>query len=843
MTIPQDDLENNSPVASSDVGSMPDSEHDVLALRSMLSLYHEIAKGTDGLMVLSARKPSQQKLKSHHFEVGDIDGMMSNALRLSQAGHNVWMPLVVYRRNLKAGSRGQTTDIIAVLGFVGDSDADTGNVVADSAVVPTLSVITSRTNVGINYHRHFALTKPISVAQAEPVAAGLKVAFGGDNDSWVINQLYALPCTLNWPTSNKIERGRSPEPQMRTLDGEIGKMWDVDELFAALPECEVGVETNVIEQEIAADGDAQTDPVPQGEIDAAEIKPASKRKSKKKVPADASPKPQLVNIYYWSSTVPFGTMYLPEKVEAIVVRGDTSRFKSRSEALWFAICKLLEQGVEPKDIKSVLLDPKNEISSYVREKGERDKAGKWLDAQIAKALAGGKPIPREFECDMPTHKFMHTPTMRPWPAKSVDRRLRAIEVDREVYEFSDRTTELRPIRESASEWLAKRRPVETLCWAPGESMMINGRFLDGGGWRRKNGVRTLNTYRPPTIKLGDANQAGPWVELVQKMYPEEAEHLLNYFAHTLQRPHEKINHAPVLGGKQGIGKDTWLQGVVMAIGPWNAQEVSPQDVNGDFKPWMQAVMLRVSETRDQGEGKRLDKFAFYNTMKTYEATPPDALLCNTKYTPQVYVQNIMRVVYTTNHKADGMYFPADDRRHFVAWSNLSKDDFDKDYFIEFWKWYEAGGYGHVAAYLRQRDISKFDPKAAPPKTAAFQLMVHANRAPESNEMATVLEELGNPDAVTIELLAYQAFMLRMSDFKTWLEDRSKRKLIAFRLEEAGYTFVANPSNAEGRWKVKGKNTTIYAKADLPEGKRQEAAAKGPVPPPLPWILPLKDSST
>jgi len=33
------------------------------------------------------------------------------------------------------------------------------------------------------------------------------------------------------------------------------------------------------------------------------------------------------------------------------------------------------------------------------------------------------------------------------------------------------------------------------------------------------------------------------------------------------------------------------------------------------------------------------------------------------------------VIITTNHKTDGIYLPADDRRHMVAWSNLTKDDF------------------------------------------------------------------------------------------------------------------------------------------------------------------------
>jgi hypothetical protein len=63
--------------------------------------------------------------------------------------------------------------------------------------------------------------------------------------------------------------------------------------------------------------------------------------------------------------------------------------------------------------------------------------------------------------------------------------------------------------------------------------------------------------------------------------------------------------------------------------------------------------------------------------------------------------------------------PADDRRHYVAWSSLSSESFGEDYWLRLWNWYEKeSGYRHVAALLAAFDLSKFDPKAPPPKTAA-----------------------------------------------------------------------------------------------------------------------------
>jgi hypothetical protein len=45
-----------------------------------------------------------------------------------------------------------------------------------------------------------------------------------------------------------------------------------------------------------------------------------------------------------------------------------------------------------------------------------------------------------------------------------------------------------------------------------------------------------------------------------------------------------------------------------------------------------------------------------------------------------------------------------------------------------WGWYDAGGDRHVAAYLAKLDLSTFDPKAPPPKTAAFWAIVEDRSA-------------------------------------------------------------------------------------------------------------------
>jgi hypothetical protein len=60
----------------------------------------------------------------------------------------------------------------------------------------------------------------------------------------------------------------------------------------------------------------------------------------------------------------------------------------------------------------------------------------------------------------------------------------------------------------------------------------------------------------------------------------------------VQHPGEKINHALVLGGDQGIGKDSMLEPVKRAVGPWNFHEVSPTHLLGRFNNFVKSVILR-----------------------------------------------------------------------------------------------------------------------------------------------------------------------------------------------------------------------------------------------------------
>jgi hypothetical protein len=226
----------------------------------------------------------------------------------------------------------------------------------------------------------------------------------------------------------------------------------------------------------------------------------------------------------------------------------------------------------------------------------------------------------------------------------------------------------------------------------------------------------------------------------------------------------------------------------------------------------------VSEARDLGD---INRFQFYDHLKTYTAAPPDVLRVDEKNLREYNVLNCCGVVLTTNHKTDGIYLPADDRRHFVAWSDLTKEDFTADYWNSLWRWYARGGDRHVAAYLAGLDISAFDPKAPPLKTAAFWDIVDASRAPEDAELADVLDQLGNPDATTLIRVQNQA----SGDFDSWIRDRKNRRQIPYRFDKCGYVPVRNEAADSGLWIINRVRQVIYAKASLSVRDRLAAARR------------------
>lgn len=421
----------------------------------------------------------------------------------------------------------------------------------------------------------------------------------------------------------------------------------------------------------------------------------------------------------------------------------------------------------------------------------------------------------DFVSYMPLHNYIFIPTRGMWPASSVNSQIAPVPM------ASEKGRPLlgddgKPKYQAANKWLDKHQHVEQMTWAPGEQLQIHDRLVAEGGWFNRLGVTCFNLYRPPTIALGNENDVTIWTDHIRKVYPDDADHIIKWCAHRVQRPQEKINHALFMGGEQGVGKDTILEPVKRAIGPWNFIEISPKDMSGQFNGYLKCVILRVNEAHDLGE---ISRYQFYERMKTFSASPPDVHRVNEKHVQEHYVMNCNGVVITSNHKTDGIYLPPDDRRTYVAWSKLTKEDFDEEYWIEIWDWYDSGGDNNIAAYLATLDISDFNAKSPPPKTEAFYEIVNSNTAPEENDLSDLIDAMKAPDALTVPQLKIYCedggiTKEQFNNIYDWLTDVKSARAIPHKLLGCGYCHFRNPIEKRGRWTIEGKQTAVYVKSSL-----------------------------
>jgi Primase C terminal 2 (PriCT-2)/Family of unknown function (DUF5906)/RepB DNA-primase from phage plasmid len=407
----------------------------------------------------------------------------------------------------------------------------------------------------------------------------------------------------------------------------------------------------------------------------------------------------------------------------------------------------------------------------------------------------------DFVAYMPMGDFIFRPTREHWPAVSVDSRVPPVVIKNADGEEKDIP---------ASFWLRMNAAVDQQTWAPGKIDLIPDKIVANGGWIEKPGARCLNIYRPAPNLDGDPKLAGPWLKHIDRTYPRNTEHILDWFSHRRQKPSEKINHCLLFGGPPGMGKDSLIEVLKRTVGHHNFRETTPVRImEGGFNPYLMAVVLRVNEVRDLGDASR---YAFYDHLKTLTASPPDTLEINEKNIKEFTIFNVVSVILTTNHK-DGLHLPPDDRRTYAMWSSAKKEDFEAGYFNEYWRWLDGGGDGHVAAYLAQRNISSFDAKAPPPKTDAFRTIVGFSAAPETCGLMDALDMLRNPDVVSVsDIIDHQDCWTL--DVRAWLQDKKNTRSIPHRFDSCGYVPFPNPGAADGVWKIAGRRRIVYVLRDI-----------------------------
>lgn len=417
---------------------------------------------------------------------------------------------------------------------------------------------------------------------------------------------------------------------------------------------------------------------------------------------------------------------------------------------------------------------------------------KYIERSRRNEVVPGVVGAQDFVCNLPGNDYINLRTGARWERAAVIRQLgeeRTAQVDRE-------------------------RKIHCLTWDPLMPPFIKDRVVREGtdGWVDAPGQITMNTFSPSTAVAGDASQAGPWLDQVRRLYPQEWRLIVAYFAHLVQKPGVKINHALVLGGAPRIGKDSICAGPRVAVGLHNCAEINAGQIFDTFTPWTKCLLLRINESYDTGDANR---FQVYERMKQYLASPPESVIYNNKNVKAYPIRNAFGTVVTTNHPAGGVFLPPDDRRHLVCWSDAVESDFTEQQWIDWWRWFDTGGDSHVVALLRSYDIGSWNPKAPPPRTPAWHVMVGGSVSDGDADLAGAIETLGSPEVLTVDMILNST--PQGSDLWCELNDRKKSAAVPKRLAAAGYLQLPNPHRTDRRWKIGGREMNVYRRKNVPEG--------------------------
>ena len=269
-----------------------------------------------------------------------------------------------------------------------------------------------------------------------------------------------------------------------------------------------------------------------------------------------------------------------------------------------------------------------------------------------------------------------------------------------------------------------------LTYAAGDGVLVAQASANYGNmWR---------DARPPVNRELKAD-ISLWLDHCAALIPNETEraHIFNVMACKLQNPRVKINHAILIAGYQGSGKDTFWAPFLWAVcghgdTARNKGELSNTTLNSQWGYALEAEVIILNELR---ESEAKERRALANHLKGIIAAPPHVLVVNKKNQHPYNVVNRCLVIASSNDSVP-ITLDSQDRRWFCVWSGLPR--MQPEHGPRIWRWFESGGFEAVAAWLYRRDVSAFNPAAAPPITEYKLNLIDNGQSPAESVLCQMI---------------------------------------------------------------------------------------------------------
>ena len=271
-------------------------------------------------------------------------------------------------------------------------------------------------------------------------------------------------------------------------------------------------------------------------------------------------------------------------------------------------------------------------------------------------------------------------------------------------------------------------------YAAGEDVIVTrDGDLFGNRWR---------DARPDLSNL-QSGDISMWLDHCRELVPELAEldHIFDVMAFKVQHPEIKVNHAILHAGDEGSGKDTFWAPFIWAVCGDHLKNRGIMDNNSVNSQWgyqLESEILIINELKEPDAATRRQ---LANQLKPIIAAPPEMLPINRKGLHPYYMANRLFVLAFSNDPVP-ISLASQDRRWFCVWSTAPR--MNSDQAKKIWDWYRGGGFGMIARFLRDRDVSQFNP-SAPPMWTEFKanLVEHGMSMAESYLVEMLRNRIGD----------------------------------------------------------------------------------------------------
>jgi hypothetical protein len=355
-------------------------------------------------------------------------------------------------------------------------------------------------------------------------------------------------------------------------------------------------------------------------------------------------------------------------------------------------------------------------------------------------------------------------------------------------------------------------------------------------FRDAAGLDVFNKWRPPSFKRFPvkALDVKPWLDhlLYVLKAPNEVELLLRWLAFQVQYPDDKVNWAWLIMSLPGIGKDTLIEPMRVALGYDNVQGFDFMKLTNPHNYFVESKLLIASEIAQHDNLREAKKN--FDHFKIYAARPPETVTVNPKNMHPYQIPNRCGAVLFSN-EFNPVAFDYGDRRLHVL-SCLDIKPRPEAYYVALHDWLDnQNGKVLIANYLDQLRLTQADInelKGPAPMTDIKRTLTSLNSNRVVDQLWTIVKDARDGGNFNSLVVTAEALMRPLSSASNYPIGSRQVNAALFELAARGEVFPARPSPSEpdrpGKCSRSGEDARFWLLADIhPQTGVKLRELKGP----------------